>query len=89
MAKTGDRIPGSNRDRVRAFLAANPGKHRCTEIAAATGLSTHQVAIAARGLWESGAAERGTRPAGNEGRPFNTYEASSSLLAAAPDPANT
>ncbi len=75
-------MPGSNRDVVRQFLAAHPGKHRCTEIAAETGLSTHQVAIAARGLWESGAADRGTRDAENGGRPFNTYQASSSLLAA-------
>jgi predicted ArsR family transcriptional regulator len=73
MASKGERIDGSNRARVRTYLAANPGDHRPFEIANALGLTTHAVAVACYGLFEQGEAERGKRPAVNGRRPHNTY----------------
>lgn len=82
MAKTGERVAGSNRDRVRRWLEDHPGQHRCQEVAAELGLSTHQVAIACYGLYEQGAVLRGTRQASNGGRPFKTYGLNPETVAA-------
>lgn len=83
MAQKNERVTGSNRDRVRRFLAEHPGAHRCTEIGAGTGLSTHQAAIAAYGIFQEAPGDimRGHRAATNGGRPFQTYAASHELVA--------
>lgn len=73
MASIGQRVAGSNRDVVRAYLVAHPDHHRPSEIAQATGLNTHQAAVACYGLFEHGEAARGKRAAVNGRRPHNTY----------------
>lgn len=59
------------------WLRANPGHHRCVEIAQGTGLETHPVAIACYALAtkRDGEVVRGEREAANGRRPFNTYGA--------------
>lgn len=81
MASKGQHDPNSLRSRIARWLDDNPGLHSCQDIAKALNtaaarqrngpraVSTHQVAIAARGLWETGRAVRGVRTYGSAPKP--------------------
>lgn len=71
--KPGQRNPNSRRARVEGWLHANPGMHRCRDIARGLGEDTHPVAVACYGLLMQGTLRRATIPAENGGRAFTVY----------------
>lgn len=74
MTSASDTKPKSRQQIVLDWYKANPGFHRCKDVAAALGFdTTHPVATASRFLWEQGKVKRRALPTGTTGRTITHY----------------